>query len=62
MKRSNVEKQSELFSNVPAPPAMTTLQLHHNELIDLVGRVLWEVVRGPSTWTSKENDHEQDQR
>jgi hypothetical protein len=62
MKRSNVQEQADLFSNVPAPPALTTLQYHRDELVDLVGRLLWEVVQGPSARASKENSHEQDQR
>jgi hypothetical protein len=62
MKRGNAQEQTDLFSNVPAPPALTTLQLHHNELVELIGRLLWEVVQGPATQASKENAHEQDQR
>lgn len=62
MKHSNAQEQADLFSNVPAPPALATLQLHHDELVDLVSRLLWEVVQGPTTQASKENAHEQDQR
>jgi hypothetical protein len=62
MKHSNVQEQSDLFSNVPAPPALATLQLHHDELVDLISRLLWEVVRGPTAQASGENAHEQDQR
>jgi hypothetical protein len=44
MRRSNEQEQNDLFSNLPAPPAMTTLQLHHDELVDLIARLLREVV------------------
>ena len=46
MKHSNAREQTDLFSNVPAPPALATLQLHHDELVDLINRLLWEVVQG----------------
>ena len=61
MKRSNVQEQADLFSNVPAPPGLTTLQNHRDELVDLIGRLLWEVVQGPTAAAPKENGHEQDQ-
>ena len=62
MKRSNVQEQVDLFSSVPAPPALTTLQHQRDDLVVLVGRLLWEVVQGPTATASKENNHEQDQR
>jgi hypothetical protein len=62
MRRSNEQEQNDLFSNLPAPPAMTTLQLHHDELVDLIARLLREVVQVGSTQASQENAHEQDQR
>ena len=62
MQRSNAQEQTDLFSNVSAPPAMATLQLHHDELVDLTSRLLWEVVQGPTAQASRENAHEQDQR
>lgn len=62
MKRSNVQEQADLFSNASAPPGLATLQQHRDELVDLIGRLLWEVVQGPTATARKENDHEQDQR
>lgn len=62
MKRSNRQEQIDLFSDQRPPPAMTTLQLHHSELVGLIGRLLREVVQGPATLASKEDAHEQDQR
>ena len=61
MKRSNAQEQTDLFSNVPAPPALATLQLHHDELVELISRLLWEVAQGPTTQACTENTHEQDQ-
>lgn len=62
MKHSNAQEQTDLFSNVPAPPALATLQLHHDELVDLISKLLWQVVHGPTTQASKGSVHEQDQR
>ena len=62
MKLSDPQEQADLFSNAPAPPPMATLHLHHNELIDLLSRLLWEVVQGPRAQASREKVHEQDQR
>lgn len=62
MKRSNLQEQPDLFSDVPAPPAVRTLQIHHNELVDLIGRLLQEVVQDPATQASKDDAHEQDHR
>jgi hypothetical protein len=47
---------------MPAPPALATLHLHHDELVDLIGRLLREVTQGPTNRESMESKHEQDQR
>jgi len=60
MKRGKVQEQTDLFTSVPAPAATATLQLHHDELVDLIGRLLREVIQGP-TVAIKENAHEQNQ-
>jgi hypothetical protein len=62
MKRSNVQEQADLFSSLPAPAGLATLQHHRDELVDLLGRLLLEVVQGPSATAAKESGHEQDQR
>lgn len=63
MRRSNAHEQTDLFSNVAAPSALATLQLHHDELVDLISKLLWEVVvQGLTPPASTENAHEQDQR
>ena len=61
MKHGNVQEQADLFSNAPAPPGLTTLQSHRDELVNLGGRLLREVVQGPIATPSKGNGHEQDQ-
>ena len=61
MKHGSVQEQSDLFSSVPAPPRLTTLQHHRDELIDLMARLLQEVVQGSTATPSKGNGHEQDQ-
>jgi hypothetical protein len=61
MKRSNVQEQPDLFNSVPAPPGLATLQRHRDELVELLGRLLFEVVQDPSVIATKESGHEQDQ-
>lgn len=62
MERSNVQEQADLFRNAPAPPGLTTLQHHRDELVELIGRLLWEVIQGPNATARRGNSHEQDQR
>jgi hypothetical protein len=60
MKRCSVRGQSDLFNNATAPPALTGLQ-GTDELVDLLSRLLWEVVQGAKSQANKEGDHDQDQ-
>jgi len=67
MKPSQLPVQCDLFSSVPAPPALASLQLHHDELVELLSQLLWNVARSnsdkvPETIKTQENCHEQDQR
>lgn len=57
MKRSNVPVQSDLFTDPPAMPALTSLQQNHEELVDLLSRLLWEVTR-PNAPATRETGHE----
>ncbi len=61
MKRSSLCVQSDLFSSVPAPPAFASLELHHNELVDLLSRLLWQVARSMDETMTQESRDEQDQ-
>jgi hypothetical protein len=54
--------QTELFSDLPAPPALTSLQQHHDELVDLLSRLLWEIVQACTETTPAEVHDEQDHR
>ena len=62
MRQSSVPVQTDLFSNVPAPPALSSLQHCHEELVDLVSKLLWEVAQGQDAHVRGEKAHEQDQR
>ena len=60
MNRTNLCIQHDLFSNVPAPPTLTSLQLRHDELVELLSRLIWEVA-GATDSSTKETSDEQDQ-
>ena len=53
--------QCELFGSDPGVPALTSLQLRHDELVELLSRLLWEVARGIDGATIKDERDEQDQ-
>ncbi len=62
MKRSNPTVQHDLFSSVPAPPALASLEIHHEELVELLSRLLWQVASSPDPIAPQERRDEQDQR
>jgi len=43
MKRSNPIVQHDLFSSAPAAPPLANLEIRHDELVELLSRLLWEV-------------------
>lgn len=45
MKPSHLPVQRDLFNSVPAPPALAGLQSHHDELLELLSQLLWDVAR-----------------
>jgi hypothetical protein len=61
MKQTSVAVQTDLFNGAPAPPALSSLQHNHDELVSLLSRLLREVVVSPPQ-TIEENAREQDQR
>ena len=61
MKRSNPTVQNDLFSSVPAPPALASLELHHDELVELLSQLLWQVASNPDPIPHQESSDEQDQ-
>lgn len=62
MKPSHLPVQRDLFNSVPAPPALAGLQSHHDELLELLSQLLWDVAHSAEMIKSLENGHEQDQR
>lgn len=61
MKGNHVQVQADLFSHDPVPAGLMIPPPNREQLIDLIGRLLWEVVQGPTVAESKETNHEQDQ-
>jgi hypothetical protein len=62
MKRSSLPVQCDLFGSVPARPTLTILQRHHDELVELLSRLIWEVEQGVDYKMTRESAHEQDHR
>ena len=63
MKPSHLPIQRDLFSSVPAPPALASLQQQHDELVELLSQLLWNVAHSNTeTIKTQETCHEQDQR
>ena len=62
MKTSSVPVQCELFANVPAVATLGILQRHHDELVELLSRLMWEVAQGVGDKMTRESLHEQDHR
>ena len=60
MNRSKPSVQPDLFCNVSAPPMLTSLQLRHDDLVELLSRLLWEVTQATNP-SNKETVNEQDQ-
>ena len=54
--------QTDLFEVAAVPAPLRSLQLHHDELVDLLSRLLWQVVAGQADPVEHaEDDDEQDQ-
>lgn len=56
--RPRPQVQADLFSSPPA--SLRSLQLHQDELIELVSRLLWQVVHGAHAGPTRESRDEQD--
>jgi hypothetical protein len=61
MKRRSSCTQCDLFSSDPVAPVLTGLQLHREELVELLSRLLWEVAADIGETKTKEGDDDQDQ-
>lgn len=53
--------QTDLFDDAGPLPALTSLELHHDELVDLLSQLLWQVVRDVEANPRLEDGNEQDQ-
>jgi len=57
--RARLPVQNDLFERATSAP-LTGLQLGHDELVDLISRLLWEVVSDADVSRSAESSDEQD--
>ena len=53
--------QTDLFGTASAPAPLTSLQLHRDELVELLSQLLWQVARRVDVAQRLEADDEQDQ-
>ena len=53
--------QTDLFEAATAPAPLASLQLHHDELVELLSQLLWQVARRADAAQRLEDDDEQDQ-
>jgi hypothetical protein len=53
--------QTDLFDCASSAPPLTGLQRHHDELVDLMGQLLWQAASNAHPNGSEENSDEQDQ-
>lgn len=59
--RARLLAQTDLFDTAVASAPLTSLQLHHDELVDLLSQLLWQVARQGDAAQRLEDDDEQDQ-
>ena len=53
--------QTDLFDAEASQAPQTSLQLHRDELVELMSQLLWQVVRQSGNNSQQESDDEQDQ-
>ena len=53
--------QSDLFDSVLPPATARSLEIHHDELVELLSRLLWQVVHEADATQRLEDSDEQDQ-
>lgn len=59
--RARRPAQTDLFDGAGALPMLTSLQLHHDELVDLLSQLLWQVACDAEGNRHLEDSDEQDQ-
>jgi hypothetical protein len=53
--------QTDLFDATTAPAPLASLQLHRDELVELLSQLLWQVASQSGVAQRLEDDDEQDQ-
>ena len=53
--------QTDLFDAAASQVPQTSLQLHRDQLVELLSQLLWQVARHSDNNPQLESDHEQDQ-
>lgn len=53
--------QTDLFDAATAPTPLRSLQLHRDELVELLSQLLWRLARPAGVAQRREDDDEQDQ-
>lgn len=59
--RARALVQTDLFDAATAPAALTSLQLHRDELVELLSQLLWNVASQADAAQQLEDDNEQGQ-
>jgi hypothetical protein len=59
--RAHPLMQTDLFDTATVPARLTGLQLHRDELVELLSRLLWQVATQADAVQHLEDDDEQDQ-
>ena len=59
--RARPPLQTDLFDAAAAPAPLTSLQLHRDELVELLSQLLWQVARHADVAQRVEDDDDQDQ-
>ena len=60
-RRAHPLVQTDLFDTAAVPIPMTSLQLHRDELVELLSQLLWQVASRADVAQRLEDDDEQDQ-
>jgi hypothetical protein len=62
MKPSPQSAQGDLFISQATPLPLAKVQLRHEELVELLGQLLWTVIHSAQMNKASETGNEQDQR
>lgn len=58
--KTRLPAQADLFDSGASLPSLTNLHLPHEELVELLSQLLWQVARDADAIQSQEGDDEQD--